>query len=340
MTDDSSDVSRRTLLRASAATITVSTVGVGNASAGREQAVDLPFDDRCPEATLHPSMAHCEGATTAACADDHPATVELRAAVRETLERRYPDAGALAEAGYRPYFDALDVVDEDGWSHWLNPEYIGDDRILDPDRPESVLVDNDSWRSIGAMFVATRNGEPVVPPAVYRADDDGFRGPITDANDPIDLEAAGPNHGDGHDGQHDDSHDGRADGAASDGRADEARDAEGAAGERCSPWHSHAGLPGRFAWWFYRQAYGGDLTDGEKRLPCRTPCMLHVWTIDHPDGVYAHDAPPAAYRDLEPAEDPDLDTDAVPGEDALAWETVPDYLTPDRLPEEFSLFDW
>ena len=340
MDDESPDVSRRRLLRASAATITVSAVGVGQASAGRERAIESPFDDRCPAATIRPSMAHCEGATTAACADDHPATIEFRAAVRETLEAQYPDVGALVDAGFKPYFDTLDVGDEEGWSHWLNPDHIGDRTNLDPGRPESVLVDNDSWRSMGVMFIATHDGDPVVPPAVYRADDEGFRGPVTDADQPLDLEHAGPegdgHHGAGRDHGDHDHHDDR------DGRDHEDRqdhDAHQGDTDRCSPWHAHAGLPGRFAWWFYRQAYESDLADGELRLPCRTPCMMHVWTVDHPGGVYAHGAPPAASRDLEPADVSDLETDVVPGEDELSWETLPDHVTPDELPGDIPLLD-
>ncbi|WP_121742035.1 hypothetical protein [Natronorubrum halophilum] len=275
MDDESRTVSRRTLLRASASGAAVSTVGTGQVSASDSDEVQPRFDDHCPDATLEPTMGHCVEGGMDGCADEHPATVELRTAVQRSLEERYPDVAALVDAGYKPYFDTLDR-DDDSYAHWINPAYIGDDAILDPERPASLLVDGESWRSIGAMFVATRDGERVDPPPVYAED------------------------------------------------------------AHCSPWHYHAGLPGRFAWWYYQQVYEQNAADGDVRLPCRTPCMLHVWAVDHPESVYAHHAPPVENRDLDPADDPDLETDAEPGSDALTWETLPDDLVPDRLPDEFA----
>ena len=215
----------------------------------------------------------------AGCADDHPETVRLQAAVQAVLETRYPTVGDMVDDGFLPYFDTLDRS-TDGWSHWLSPEYIGDDAILDPDRPESILVDNETWRAIGVMFIATRDGEPIEPPSVYGEDE-----------------------------------------------PDEAR---------CSPWHYHAGLPGRKAWWYYENVHDGDGWPS-LRLPCRTPCMMHVWTVDHPDGVYAHGGPPAEYRDRSAAPESGLETDAVPGEDTLGWETLPDEIVPAVLPSDL---DW
>jgi hypothetical protein len=53
-------------------------------------------------------------------------------------------------------------------SHWLNPGYINDGGVLDPERPESVLVDHRLWRPLGVMFTATKHGNRVEkPPAVY-----------------------------------------------------------------------------------------------------------------------------------------------------------------------------
>ncbi|MXV63627.1 hypothetical protein GS429_16485 [Natronorubrum sp. JWXQ-INN-674] len=310
------NVSRRALLRVSAGTAAFSAVGTGLVSAdgGTGGSRDW-FDRRCPDATLEPSMGHCAGASTDGCDDDHPETVELQTAVRASLEERYPDAGALVEAGYKPYFDTLDR-DADGWSHWINPDYVGDDTVMDPDRPESVLVDNESWRSIGVMFVATRGGESLEsPPAVY---DEG------DADDGDDVGSDGGTDHEGHSG-HDDHENHGSD------------DHEGhGSDDRCSPWHYHAGLPGRFAWWYYRQAYEQDFADGDLQLPCRTPCMMHVWSVDHPEGVYAHDGPPAAYREQEPADDPGFETDAKPGSDELGWDVLPDDLVPEQRPEDLA----
>lgn len=298
----SSDVSRRTLLRATTGVVALSAAGSVRADDNGDQDGN-GFSRRCPEATLQPSMGHCQGASADGCADDHPVTVSLREAVRETLETRYPDVGALVEAGFKPYFDTLDG-DDDGWSHWLHPESIADDAVLDPERPESVLVDNQSWRSIGVMFIAVRGGEPVdSPPTVYDAEDD--------LEGDADERANGDDHGHDHD------------------HADDPN--------RCSPWHYHAGLPGRFAWWYYQQVYEGAYREGELRLPCRTPCLLHVWTVDHPDGTYAHGGPPPEYRTREPAADPEFDTGAKPGKDELDWDALPDHVVPDRTPETFSV---
>ena len=330
MTDDTegADVSRRALLRASGGAVGLSVVGTAAADDGgdgRAASGPEPAFERCPDATLRPSTGYCAGASTVGCADDHQATVELRAAVRETLETRYPDVGALLDAGFKPYFDTLEVTDDDGWSHWLNPAFIGDDTVLNPDRPESVLVDNETWRSIGVMFIATRDGDPIeAPPAVYENDeatpgdpnDDGVERDGAD-----DQTEADPDHDDG------EGHDGHDHGAV--GHED-----------RCSPWHYHAGLPGRFAWWFYRQTYEADVAGGELSAPCRTPCVMHVWTVDHPESVYAHDAPPAEYRDLEPATEPGFDTDAEPGADELDWDVLPEEVVPDSRPEEFSLLEF
>ncbi|OAQ52744.1 hypothetical protein HTG_10480 [Natrinema mahii] len=281
--DDKRTVSRRRLLQASAGTAALSAVGSARAADG-DRTTDLArrFGRDCPDATIEPDMAHCEGTSTEGCADDHPATVELRSAVDEALETRYPDVDALLEAGYKPYFDTLETGD-DSWSHWLNPTFIGDGDLLAPERPEAVLVDNETWRSIGVMFVATRAGAPVEPPAVYGDD--------------------------------------------------------GAAADRCSPWHAHTGLPGRFAWWFYLQTYDREFADGDLEFPCRTPCMLHVWTVDHPESVYAHDAPPREDRDVDPADEPTFDTDAVPGEDDLGWDALPEAVVPDELPADLAPVD-
>lgn len=280
--DDSNEdrsVSRRALLRASAGTAALS--AVGSARAGGDDgdpAVARRFDRGCPEATIEPGMTPCEGTSNEGCADDHPTTTDLRAGVDESLTTRFPDVDALVDAGFKPYFDTLETGD-DSWSHWLHPEFIDDDGVLDAERPESVLVDNRSWRSLGVMFIATQGGEPVdSPPAVYE-DDAG----------------------------------------------------------RCSPWHAHTGLPGRFAWWYYQQVYDRESGVDEFAFPCRTPCMLHVWAVDHPESVYAHDAPPQEYRDLPPADEPRFDTDAVPGEDHLSWDALPDDLVPERTPDEFDL---
>ncbi|MFC7195935.1 hypothetical protein ACFQL4_17020 [Halosimplex aquaticum] len=51
---------------------------------------------------------------------------------------------------------------------------------------------------------------------------------------------------------------------------------------------------------------------------------MHVWRYDHPESVYAHHAPPRGNRGGPPAEDAGFETDAVPGEDPLGPEVLPD----------------
>ncbi|WP_247729728.1 hypothetical protein [Halovivax limisalsi] len=270
---------RRRVLAATSGALALRSGPIGAAADGEraetagEQGARMPDGIRpfepCPDATIGPSHVSCASATTDGCADDHPESVRLRSAVEATLADRYPTVGHLADDGFRPYFDVFDR-DADGWSHWLHPDYVGDDSILDPERPESVLVDNHSWRAIGVMFIATREGDPVDPPAVYGDED--------------------------------------------------------AAADRCAPWHAHVGLPARKAWWYYRTVHG----DGRVlSLPCETPCVMHVWTVDHPDGVHAHDAPPREYREEPVADETGLDTAAEPGVDLLGPATLPEEIVPD-----------
>lgn len=298
-TEGSRRVSRRAVLRATGGTVGLPLAGTARADGDEDgdAADDGDAGGNCPEATREPSMEPCPGASEDGCDDDHPRTVELRRAVRESLAERYPTVGSLLRQGYLPYFDLARPGEEGGYSHWLNPAYIGDDGTLDPERPESVLVDNEWWRPIGAMFVATDRGDRIeTPPAVYGGD--------------------------------------------------------GADEPRCSPWHRHVGLPGRFAWWFYRTVYEDDPVDADLglsvdggdgplsvtktaslELPCSTACMLHVWTYPNPDGVYAHGPPPRGNRGGPPAEDPGFDTDAIPGEDELGWDVLPEAVVEGAKPE-------
>ncbi|RQG90410.1 hypothetical protein [Natrarchaeobius chitinivorans] len=275
-------IRRRTLLSAvgSAAGLSATGTAAGN-----------PFESaddqrRCPEATIRPDMAPCSGASTDGCADDDPETIELREQARERIETQYATVGDLIDRDFVPYFDVKRPGGSSGWSHWLNPEYIGDDSMLDPAHPESILVDNESLRPIGIMFIATVDGDSVdPPPPVYTRE--------TEGEDETDEEE-----------------------------------------RRCSPWHYHRGFPGRFAWKFYRQVYERDYEDRELSVPCRTPCMMHVWTVPHPEGVYAHDAPPAEYRRGPSANDPGFETHVDPDERQLGWETLPDAVVPDLRPRD------
>jgi hypothetical protein len=221
--------------------------------------------------TLEPAMTHYDGHGIEGCADDHPRTEAIKKEVTESLETTYPTVGALIDEGYIPYFDFLTAEGESDWSHWLNPEYIGDDGVLDPERPESILVDHRWWRPLGVMFIATRDGDRIEPPpAVYGAEDS--------ETDP------------------------------------------------CLPWHAHTGAPGVSSWKKYWLVHSNPSFTELLNEPCRTPWVMHVWAYDHPNSVYAHSAPPPENRGGPPAEDPGFETDAVPGEDFLSPDVLPDAL--------------
>lgn len=160
---DDNGVSRRRLLQATGGAIGLAGVtGLGSVRGAAAGA-------RCPGASLEPEMVHYDDSLQAVCADGHPVTGALQRDVRQSLEDAYPTVGALLDAGFIPYFDFF----ADGTvSHWISPAFLGDDAMLDPDRPESVLVDHTWWRPIGVMFVATENGERVnPPPTVYERED-------------------------------------------------------------------------------------------------------------------------------------------------------------------------
>lgn len=154
---------RRRLLQVSGA------LGLTGLASTTAAADDLRDDKYCDQATTEPSMVHYDDSLHQVCDDDHPESRVLQDDVREALEENYPTVGALIEDGFIPYFDFFADLD---WAHWINPEYIADDKVLDPERPESILVDNNYWRPIGVMFIATDDGEPVgTPPTVYHDED-------------------------------------------------------------------------------------------------------------------------------------------------------------------------
>ena len=76
--------------------------------------------------------------------------------------------GTLLARVYIPYFDVVTPGATGGVSHWLNPEYIGDNHYQpNPLRPDSIILDNQWWKPIGPMYIATDEGEvhwPDVPP--------------------------------------------------------------------------------------------------------------------------------------------------------------------------------
>lgn len=260
------EVTRRDVLRRSAGT--AGSLGLGSVLVGDgERLISNP----CPDVTLGPSMDHYGDHGMGGCDDDHPETQAIKEDVAEALETNYPTVGALIDDGFIPYFDFLTGDDKSGWSHWLNPRYLSDDDVLNPQRPESVLVDHRWWRPIGVMFFATRDGDRVDPPPAVYGDDDSETEP-------------------------------------------------------CRPWHAHTGSPGVSSWWKYKMAYTNPSLTEILNASCRTPWGMHVWAYPHPKSVYAHSAPPPENRGGPPAEDPGFETDAVPGEDPLSPEVLPDVL--------------
>jgi hypothetical protein len=108
----------------------------------------------------------------AGCANDHPTTVALRSEVQRALDSVYKDVVALVALGFHPYFDSLVPggypPGGEGISHWLNPNHIDNGNVLDPWKPEAILLDE--WNNpIGMMFI---NDVGVAPVPVY-VDDDG-----------------------------------------------------------------------------------------------------------------------------------------------------------------------
>ena len=168
-TDPKSDrrISRRRVLQSGG---TIAVLGLGTTPGLAHDSTDDP-DDYCSETTLRPGMVHYDDSMHEVCRDDHPESEQLQEDVKRSLEENYPTVGALIDDGFIPYFDFF--ADGD-WSHWIQPDYIGDDSMVDPERPESVLVDHEWWRPIGVMFIATKDGEDVgSPPSVYEDQSDG-----------------------------------------------------------------------------------------------------------------------------------------------------------------------
>lgn len=236
------------------------------------------------------------------CTDWPQETIDLVKASREALTSpMYNDPGSLLVLGYVPYFDVVLPGADGGVSHWLHPGYINDTSYEpDPWRPESIVMDNEWWKPLGPMYIATDEGNP------RWADEDE--------------------------------------------EIMEVREAWGYENEcgECFPFHPHDGLPGRFAWWVYRQAYEADYQTGEEEdlsLPCYTAPMMHSWIYPTPHGPHGDTggAPPQRYRPGGPPNTPGLPMPATPGEDELSLEALPEpareVAMPARLERELEIVD-
>lgn len=105
----------------------------------------------------------CTEAEWPDCTDWPQDTIDLIEASREALTSpAYNNPGSLVALGYIPYFDAaLPGPGYDGVSHWLNPRFIGDDHYEpNPWRPDSIILDNQWWKPLGPMYIATEDGDP------------------------------------------------------------------------------------------------------------------------------------------------------------------------------------
>lgn len=238
------------------------------------------------------------------CAGDHPETVRIKDAVRYSLDQLYPDVPTLIAHGFIPYFDILSVG---GFSHWLHPEHIKADHMVDPGRPETVLVNNDSYCAQGMMFIPDHEVAGREPP-VYVDGDPGasnheFIYPKrethyeeqakNDDTDKTPIELA--------------TQEGEASyfNSEQQGYYDEYERKLPPAdvlndGTVCAPWHRHTDGAARFAWWYHRQVNSGAALENDEVLFwCVVPAMFHVWpgTKSGSIHVYEHGAPSEARRD-------------------------------------------
>ncbi len=167
MTTDGKKTTRRRVLQVSGVAALTGFAAVPSAADGSTDG-GLNDEKYCDQTSLRPDMVHYDGSMEEVCDDDHPESQAIQEDVKKALEDQYPTVGSLIDKGFIPYFDFFDGGE---WSHWINPEFIGDDKVMDPDKPESILVDHTYWRPIGVMFVATVDGEPMEePPSVYHDD--------------------------------------------------------------------------------------------------------------------------------------------------------------------------
>jgi hypothetical protein len=111
------------------------------------------------------------------CDEDNPTVKSIVEGVQEALDPqtgKFRNFAAMSTFGYMPYADAPLLGLSGGQGHWINPGYIEDGHLMDPDRPESILVDR--WnRPIGVMFINDQPTDPADPstagPDMYVGED-------------------------------------------------------------------------------------------------------------------------------------------------------------------------
>ena len=87
----------------------------------------------------------------------HASVAQLQAAkrliesTRAAVAAKFPDQAALLAAGYRSIGDGLVTP----FDHFIKAEYLEDDRELDPERVESIVLERTpaGWRVASAMYI-------------------------------------------------------------------------------------------------------------------------------------------------------------------------------------------
>ncbi len=97
--------------------------------------------------------AHCEESPT----PQQQETADKLAADTKTGAAGYADPSVAEAEGYRPISPSWRPI-----THYLNPTYQQDDKILDPARPESLVYANTSKGPmlLGAMYLMPEPGDP------------------------------------------------------------------------------------------------------------------------------------------------------------------------------------
>lgn len=248
-------------------------------------------------------------------------TKELIKDSREALTTVYDNVGTLIAEGYVPYFDVLvpggasRVSDFTGVSHWFNPDYLNNtDPAPDPLRPESIMLENKYWSPIGPMFIGTNEGD-----IQYGVDD------LWGYESTADEDGSRAVWHLGYEGD---------------------RTLKRPPCGECYPMHAHDGMPARIMWWLYRQAFEQDFTSGELEdvtLHCFSPPMMHAWIFPTEAGPHSptSGAPTEGYEVGRLPNTPGFETPAVPGEDDLTFDVLPEAVQeramPDRLRAELGI---
>jgi len=224
------------------------------------------------------------------CSPSHPESKQLKEACQYSLDHLYPDVTRLISHGFIPYFDIASVG---GFSHWLHSRHINAPHEMDPGRPETVLINNNTYCAQGVMFIPNQESAGREPPVYTTGRPDDYDGsnefiyPKRERrNDGVESQYSygGSEYGNVSDGQ-DYYHDFEKNKFDVDAYEDSTI---------CAPWHRHTDGAARFAWWYNRQFHeGAALNDDEVEFWCVVPAMFHVWPGAPEDDIamYEHDSP-------------------------------------------------